>query len=80
MSPLRSRLARAEAALGRQNNPLEIVITGGLPNASPYDVCCVSDQQIERDREESVAEFKARARQLAIAHGVGTIVFGGLPT
>jgi uncharacterized protein (DUF1330 family) len=58
--------------------PETIVITGGTSEDSSGDIARFSIV-IEREDDESVEAFRARARETAIAAGSDQLVFGGLP-
>jgi hypothetical protein len=55
-----------------------IEIEGGLKDDATSDFATVGDTLIEREDRESVEDFRARAREAAVAAGRDHVVFGGL--
>jgi hypothetical protein len=75
----RTRIAALERRLAPANaKPLLIRITGGLPDADPMRTT-VGDQELEREADETLRAFEARALAAARAVGQQIVIIGGLP-
>jgi hypothetical protein len=79
MTSHRRRIAALEKRFATVSNiPTLIRITGGLPDADPVRAM-VGDQELERETDETLRAFEARALACAKAAGQQFVIVGGLP-